>query len=74
MGGKRSAITNTVKAHRSDKGLSQAKLADAAGVTRQTIIAMEQGRYAPSLELAFRLAHVLETPIEELFQFEPEWE
>jgi putative transcriptional regulator len=54
--------------------MSQARLAEATGVTRQTIIAIEQARYAPSLELAFRLSHVLSTPVEELFQFNPEWD
>ncbi len=74
MGGKRSSITNSVRERRKDAGLSQQALGNAVGVTRQTIIAMEGGRYAPSLELAFRLSHVLGTPIEELFQFNGEWE
>lgn len=74
MGGKRSSITNKVRERRKDAGLSQQALGNAVGVTRQTIIAMEGGRYAPSLELAFRLSHVLGTPIEELFQFTGEWE
>ncbi len=74
MGGKKSAITNTIRNVRAAQSMSQARLAEATGVTRQTIIAIEQARYAPSLELAFRLSHVLSTPVEELFQFNPEWD
>ena len=73
MGGKRSSITNSVRDARTAAGFSQQKLGDAVGVTRQTIIAMESGRYAPSLELAFRLSHVLAQPIESLFHFVPDW-
>lgn len=49
--------------------MTQQALADACGVTRQTIIALEAGRYAPSLELAFRIAHALEQRIEEVFSW-----
>lgn len=73
MGGKKSAIQNCVRDVRTELKLSQAKLAEAVGVTRQTIIALEQERYAPSLELAFRLSHILDTSIDELFQFSGEW-
>ena len=73
MGGKKSQIENSIRDVRTEMKLSQARLAEQVGVTRQTIIAMEQGRYSPSLELAFRLSHVLQTPIEELFQFTGEW-
>ena len=48
---------------------TQQALADACGVTRQTIIALEAGKYAPSLELAFRIAHALGVHIEEVFQW-----
>jgi putative transcriptional regulator len=51
-------------------GMTQLQLAEACGVTRQTIIALEAGRYAPSLELAFKLARALERNLEEVFQYE----
>lgn len=50
--------------------MTQESLAQACQVTRQTIIALEAGRYAPSLELAFRIAHAFETPIEEVFTWQ----
>lgn len=74
MGGKKSTITNHVKERRTDAGLSQAALGSEVGATRQTIIAIEAQRYSPSLELAFRLSHVLKVPLEELFQFDGEWD
>ena len=74
MGGKKSSITNRVKDVRMDVGLSQAALGKEIGATRQTIIAIEAQRYSPSLELAFRLSHVLKVPLEELFQFDGEWD
>jgi putative transcriptional regulator len=49
--------------------MTQAELADACGVTRQTIIALEAGKYSPSLELAFRLAHALGRTLDEVFQY-----
>jgi putative transcriptional regulator len=49
-------------------GMTQQELADRAGVTRQSIISIEQGRYRPSVELALRLARVLGTAVEDLFQ------
>lgn len=52
--------------------MTQQELADKAGVTRQTIIAIESGRYAPSLPLAFKLARTFKIPIEEVFQYENE--
>lgn len=48
---------------------TQAQLAASCGVTRQTIIALEAGRYAPSLELAFKLAHALGRTLDEVFQY-----
>jgi putative transcriptional regulator len=51
--------------------MTQKELADRVGVTRQTIIAMEQEKYSPSLELAFRIAQVFEVPLEEVFSYEP---
>ena len=52
--------------------MTQQQLAEKAGVTRQTIIAMEQDKYSPSLEWAFRIARVFETPLEEVFSYQPE--
>jgi len=60
-------VTNEIRALRTARGLTQAALADAAGATRQTIIAVEAGRYSPSLELAFRIARVLEAPFDAVF-------
>ena len=52
--------------------MTQQELAEKAGVTRQTIIAMEQEKYSPSLELAFRIAHVFGVPLEDVFSYESE--
>ncbi len=52
--------------------MTQQQLAEKVGVTRQTIIAMEQDKYSPSLELAFRIAHVFGVPLEEVFFYHPE--
>ena len=52
--------------------MTQQQLAEQVGVTRQTIIAMEKGRYSPSLELAFRIALVFNVPLDEVFSYEPE--
>jgi len=49
--------------------MTQQELADRTGVTRQTIVAIEGAKYSPSLELAFRIAHVFGKPLEEVFQF-----
>ncbi len=50
--------------------MTQQQLADKVGVTRQTIIAIENGKYSPTLELAFRIARVFRTPLEEVFSFD----
>ena len=50
--------------------MTQQQLAEKVGVTRQTIIAMEQEKYSPSLELAFRIALVFEVPLEEVFSYD----
>jgi len=50
--------------------MTQQELADKAGVTRQTIVAIEKGNYSPSLELAFRIALVFDVPLEEVFYVE----
>jgi putative transcriptional regulator len=64
------AISNEMRRLRFARGeLTQQALADACGVTRQTIIALEAGRYAPSLELGFRIADALGVRIEEVFQW-----
>jgi putative transcriptional regulator len=49
--------------------MTQQALADAVGVTRQTIIAIEQGKYSPTLEAAFRIAIAFGVPLEQVFQF-----
>ena len=54
--------------------MTQAQLAKKVGVTRQTIIAMEQEKYSPSLELAFRIAHVFGVHLEEVFSYDFEGE
>ena len=51
--------------------MTQQALADAIGVTRQTVIAIEGGKYSPSLETAFRIAAVFGVPLEQVFQFVP---
>ena len=51
--------------------MTQKELADKVGVTRQTIIAIEKGKYSPSLELAFRIAFVFDSPLEEVFSYDP---
>jgi len=52
--------------------MTQQELADKVGVTRQTIYAMEKGKYSPSLELAFKIAKVFDLPLEEVFSYEGE--
>jgi putative transcriptional regulator len=49
--------------------MTQQELADQTGVTRQTIVAIENGKYSPTLELAFRIARVFNTPLDEVFSF-----
>ncbi|MCU0504255.1 MAG: helix-turn-helix transcriptional regulator [Chloroflexi bacterium] len=63
-------VTNSIRALRFAAGeMTQAELADRVGVTRQTIIAIEQGRYSPTLEMAFRIARVLRMPLDEVFGY-----
>ena len=67
------AVRNHIKRIRvTDTDLTQAGLADAVGATRQTIIAIEAQKYAPSLELAFQIARVFDRPFEEVFFYDPE--
>ncbi len=61
-------LTNTIKELRTQKDISQGKLAGLVGVTRQTIISLEKGSYVPSLLLAMKISEVLETPIEQIFR------
>ena len=68
---KRPPITNKIKELRqAHGGLSQASLAKEIGVTRQTVIAIEQGRYSPSLESAFRISRVFGVGLEDVFGWE----
>ncbi|MEL6324985.1 MAG: helix-turn-helix transcriptional regulator [Pseudomonadota bacterium] len=68
---KRPPITNRVKDLREHHGnMSQAALAKEIGVTRQTVIAIEQGRYSPSLESAFRIARLFGVGLEDVFGWE----
>ena len=64
-------LTNKIRRLRFDNDeMTQQQLADKAGVTRQTIIAIEQGKYAPSLPLAFKIARAFEVGIDDVFEFE----
>ena len=66
----KTSIENQVRRLRFEHGeMTQQALADAVGVTRQTIIAIEQGKYAPSLEVAFRIARTFGAPLEEVFNY-----
>ena len=63
-------VTNEIRRLRfANAEMTQADLADRIGVTRQTIIAIEQGRYSPSLEMAFQIARVFGVPLDEVFGF-----
>jgi len=64
-------IRNNTRRLRFDRSeMTQQELAERVGVTRQTIIAIEQDKYSPSLEVAFRIARVFGVPLEEVFQYE----
>jgi putative transcriptional regulator len=63
-------ITNTIRRLRFDAGeMTQKDLAEKAGVTRQTILAIENGKYAPTLELAFRIARIFGVGVEDVFRY-----
>lgn len=63
-------VTNNIRALRFAHGeLTQAELAERVGLTRQTIIAIEQGKYSPTLEVAFQIAQVFGVPLDEVFQY-----
>jgi len=73
MGKDKAKVTNTIRTLRFHAGeMTQAALAEKAGVTRQTIVAIEQGRYSPSLEVAFRIARAFGVPLEQVFQYTEE--
>ena len=67
----RSRINNRIRRLRFDHAeMTQEELAERAGCTRQTIIALEQGKYVPSIELAFKIARTFGVSLEEVFQYE----
>ena len=69
----KSQLTNNIRRLRFDHNeMTQQKLADLAGVTRQTIIAVEQGKYTPSLTLAFKISAAFNRKIEDVFTFQPD--
>ena len=69
MGG--CAVRNQIRELRSDQGeMTQQQLADLIGVTRQTVNAIELGKYSPSLEVAFQIAAVFKVPLDQVFQYE----
>ena len=69
--GKPTRVTNDIRRLRFANGeMTQADLAERVGVTRQTIIAIEQGRYSPSLEMAFQIARVFNVPLDDVFQYQ----
>jgi putative transcriptional regulator len=69
----KSQIKNNIRTLRFfNDEMTQQALAEKVGVTRQTIIALEQQKYSPSLELAFRIAHAFGVPLDEVFSYEPE--
>jgi putative transcriptional regulator len=65
------AIRNQIRELRGHREMTQQELADQVGVTRQTVIAMEQDKYSPSLETAFKVAVVLGVSLEQCFQYDP---
>jgi putative transcriptional regulator len=68
----KSQVSNSIRKLRFLNGeMTQTELATMVGVTRQTIGAIEKEEYAPSLELAFRIAHVFSAPLEEVFSYDP---
>ena len=66
-------VANRIRSLRFAQGeMTQAELADRIGLTRQTVIAIEQGRYSPSLEVAFQIARVFDVPLDDVFQYPKE--
>ena len=73
MGPPKTRVVNAIRTLRFHNGeMTQQALADRVGLTRQTIIAIEQGRYSPSLEAAFRIAEALGVRLDEVFSYGPE--
>ena len=69
--GKPTRVINQIRRLRFETGeMTQAELAERVGVTRQTIIAIEQGRYSPSLEMAFQIAQALNVSLDDVFQYQ----
>lgn len=65
-------IKNLIRRYRFDVGeMTQKELAARVGVTRQTIVAIENAKYSPTLELAFKIAAVFDVSVEDVFQYEP---
>ena len=62
-------LTNSLRDLRTEQGITQADLAAHIGVTRQTVIAIELGKYSPSLEMAFQISRVLGVPLEDVFHY-----
>ncbi|MCW4384799.1 helix-turn-helix transcriptional regulator [Salinibacterium sp. SYSU T00001] len=70
---KSTKVTNSIRRLRFDRDeMTQAELAARVGVSRQTVIAIEQGRYSPSLEMAFQIAQALEVPLDDVFHYPTE--
>ncbi|MFB8001154.1 helix-turn-helix transcriptional regulator [Nocardia sp. NPDC056000] len=70
---KPTCVTNNIRALRFSTGeMTQGELADRIGVTRQTVNAIEQGKYSPSLELAFQIARVFQAPLDDVFDYPEE--
>ncbi|MEY2920037.1 MAG: hypothetical protein RL261_1342 [Pseudomonadota bacterium] len=65
----RGRVSNDVRRLREAAAMTQAELGERVGATRQTVIAIEAEKYAPSLELAFKLARVFKRPVDDVFQF-----
>ena len=71
MARERTGVRNRIRELRCQyDGLTQQELADEIGVTRQTVNAIEAGKYSPSLEVAFRIALVFDVPLEDVFQYD----
>lgn len=62
-------VTNSIRSHREAQGITQAELARRIGVTRQTLLAIEGGKYSPTLELAFQIAREFSVPLESVFEY-----
>lgn len=65
-------MKNSIKVERAKNDLTQARLAELAGVSRQTINSMELGKYVPSTVLALKLSDIFKTPVNEIFELEKE--